>query len=382
MIRRIAIGIAVLAGLMGVATWVALALTAPTPPAPDSPSAERLAPGPFETGERGYVFIDASRPTAANGDRPGAPSRTLESTLWYPEGDAGPHPLVVYSHGFMSTKEEATSLAERLASHGYVVIAADYPLTHFATPGGPNVADFKNQPADVRFLIDSVLALASDDKPFTGDIDATRIGAMGLSLGGLTTTLVAFHPEMRDPRIRAAVSIAGPSSFFDRAFYETTDRPFLMIAGTADAMVAYESHARPVLERAPNAVLVSVEAGSHTGFASIADPLFRFVDHPDSVGCGALLENLDLEPNVNPFEGLGGPEQGIRIDDEAMLPCQGDLGIALHPGRQQMITALAATAFLESVFATDPAARNAADAFLSNDLALDFAEARVERSER
>ena len=51
-----------------------------------------------------------------------------------------------------------------------------------------------------------------DERPFAGGIDRDRIGAMGLSLGGLTTTLVAFHPTLGDPRIRAAVSIAGPSA--------------------------------------------------------------------------------------------------------------------------------------------------------------------------
>ena len=277
-------------------------------------------------------------------------------------------------------KEEATYLAEHLASRGYVIVSADYPLTHFGTPGGPNVSDFKSQPADVSFLIDSVLALSGDDKPFAGSIDPDRIAAMGLSLGGLTTTLVAFHPEMRDPRIRAAVSIAGPSSFFARRFFETSDLPFLMIAGTEDAMVDYGSHARPILVRAPTGALLTIENGSHTGFASLADPLFRFVDHPDSVGCGALMENLDVDVSRNPFEGLGGPEQGIRIDDEGVLPCQGELAKALHPGRQHMITTLAAASFLDGAFAPDPTAREQSRAYLSEELARDFSEARYEPS--
>ena len=380
MMRRIAIGIALLGVFAGSCTWLALALTEPAPPPPGSPSAERLAPGPFETAEREYVFVDRSRPTAANRDWPGDSERSLDATLWYPADDTGPHPLVIYSHGFMSTREEGSDLAERLASHGYLVLAADYPLTNFGAPGGPNVADFASQPADVSFLIDSALALEGDDKPFAGDVDPERIAVVGLSLGGLTTTLVAFHPEMRDPRVRAAVSIAGPSSFFDDRFYATADLPFLMIAGTGDAMVAYASHARPVLERDPNASLVTIEGGSHTGFASIADPLFRFVDNPDSVGCGALLENLDLDPGANPFAGLGGPEQGIRVDAEAVMPCQGDLAKALHPGRQLMITSLAVMAFLDSVFGSDAPARDAAASYLADELPRDFAEARYERA--
>jgi len=34
-----------------------------------------------------------------------------------------------------------TYLAEHLASHWYVVVSADYPLTHLQAPGGPNYLD-------------------------------------------------------------------------------------------------------------------------------------------------------------------------------------------------------------------------------------------------
>jgi len=380
MIRRFLVGIAIFVVVLFCTGLIALAVTAPTPPDIASDSAKRLEPGPYTVGVRAHTFVDTSRPTAANRDVPGTPSRSLVSLIWYPENDAGNHPLVVYSHGFMSMKEEATYLAEQLASHGYVVVACDYPLTNLRTPGGPNVADFINQPADVSFLIDSVQGLSGGDRPFSGRIDPDRIAVMGLSLGGLTSTLAAFHPDKRDPRVRAAISIAGPSSFFGPRFYETSDAPFLMIAGTLDAMIDYDSHGRAVLERARNAGLVTIENGSHTGFASIADPLFRFVDHPDSIGCGALMENIDVDPAENPFAGLGGPEQGILADAEGVLPCQGDFPEALHPGRQQMVTRLAATAFLEGVFATDPAARERAKTFLAETLASDFGEARYEPS--
>jgi predicted dienelactone hydrolase len=380
MIRRIAIGIfAVVAVAVGTGA-IALVLTAPERPPAESESARRLEAGPFPVGERDYPFVDASRSTMANGEAPARASRELDALLWYPEGDASPHPLVVYSHGFMSTRQEGRMIGEALASRGYVVVSADYPLTHFGTPGGPNVADFRNQPADLRFLVDSVLALSGPDKPFEGSIDTERIGAVGLSLGGLTTTLAAFHPELRDPRIRAAVSIAGPASFFGPRFFETTDIPFLMIAGTGDAMVDYESHARPVLERVPKAGLVTVTEGSHTGFASIADPLFRFVDNPDSVGCGALMENLDIDPEENHFDGLGGAAQGILEDEAAVLPCQGELARAAHPGRQLMITQLAVGDFFESVFAREATARAAARRHLEQGIAHDFVEARYERA--
>jgi predicted dienelactone hydrolase len=126
----------------------------------------------------------------------------------------------------MSMRSENVPLAALLASHGYVVVAVDYPLTNLRAPGGPTVRDAVNQPDDVRFVIDRVLAWKPGERPFDGEIDRERIGAVGLSLGGLTTTLATFHPRLRDPRIAAAVSIAGPAAMFSPAFFATADVPF------------------------------------------------------------------------------------------------------------------------------------------------------------
>jgi len=219
--------------------------SAPQPPPAGSESARRLAMGPLPVASLDRTFVDRSRPTDANGDFAGAPERTLEATLWYPDAEPGPHPLLVYSHGFMSMRSENVPLAELLASHGYVVVSVDYPLTNRRAPGGPNVGDAVNQPADVSFVIDQVLGWGESERPFAGSIDDERIGVLGLSLGGLTTTLVSFHPRLRDPRIRAALSIAGPGALFDERFFASAELPFLMVAGTADAMVDYPTNAVP-----------------------------------------------------------------------------------------------------------------------------------------
>jgi predicted dienelactone hydrolase len=105
--------------------------------------------------------------------------------------------LVTYSHGFMSFRSNGAYLAKHLASHGYLVAAANFPLTHFGTAGGPQFRDVLNQPGDVSFLIDTLLAWSDDpDSRFAGQIDRQRIGAVRLSLGGMTTMLLAFHPSL------------------------------------------------------------------------------------------------------------------------------------------------------------------------------------------
>jgi len=321
--------------------------------------------------------VDPSRPTDPNGDFPGAPERKLEGTLWYPEGKPGPHPLIVYSHGFMSMRRENAPLAELLASHGYVVVSVDYPLTNRSAPGGPNVGDAVNQPGDVRFVIDQVLGWDEGERPFAGTIDRERIGVIGLSLGGLTTTLATFHPRLRDPRIAAAVSIAGPAAFFDERFFATTDVPFLMIAGTKDAMVEFQTNAAPIPEKVASGGLLTVEGASHAGFAAFADmfPL-RLLGNPDALGCRALVGNLEARGVENPFAKLGGPEDGIVLDPGASLPCRnGAPDEALAAGRQLMITRLAALAFFESRFAKDAAERASQESYLHETLPRDFPEA-------
>ena len=120
--------------------------------------------------------------------------------------------MVIYSHGFMSSREEAQYLGEYLASHGYVVAAADYPLSGFNAPGPQLAQDVVNQPGDISFILDDLLRRNdSAGDTLHNRIDPQRIAAVGLSLGGMTTELVAYHPETSDPRVAAAVSIAGPT---------------------------------------------------------------------------------------------------------------------------------------------------------------------------
>jgi predicted dienelactone hydrolase len=361
--------------VLGVAA--AYLTSAPAGPALGSASELRLRPGPHTVQSLDFTFVDTSRATQANGDAAGAASRTLEVTLWFPRNAGGAHPLVVYSHGFMSMRSEAVRYAEHLASHGFVVISADYPLTNFRAPGGPNIADLVNQPGDVAFLIDSVTGW-TEGQPFRGTIDAERIGVAGLSLGGLTSTLAAFHPTLRDPRISAAVSIAGPTAMFTQRFFETAAVPFLMIAGEVDAIVDYASNAEPLPAKlAHGGALLTLAGGTHTGFGPMSDGVMRILGNPDRLGCWALTRTLKVERGANPFAALGGEEQGIAALREVPPPCaQGAPKDALAAGRQLMATTLALRAFFESVWASDAAERAEHAAYLADGIARDFEEAR------
>jgi len=122
--------------VLALAFGIALRLSQPEPLPLGTQSAARLAAGPYTVERTEFTWIDSTRPTDSNGDYAGASDRRLEVALWSPTDASGPRPLVVYSHGFMSTRDRGTHLAEHLASHGYVVVAASFPLTNFNAPGG------------------------------------------------------------------------------------------------------------------------------------------------------------------------------------------------------------------------------------------------------
>lgn len=338
----------------------------PEPFAPGSESASRLQPGPLAVATLDTVFVDSTRPTAANGDYAGSGERELEATIWYPDDrEYGPYPLLVYSHGFSSSSREAAYLAQHLASLGYVVVAADFPLTNMRAPGGPQVKDVVNQPEDVSFLIDSLLQFSADaDHTLHGQIDPGRIGALGLSLGGLTTTLAVFHPELHDPRIRAAISIAGPTFVFTPTFYRhRSSLPFLMLAGDIDALVPYAVNAAPVPEQVPGGELVTLRAGSHTGFAGPA-AVMRWLHNPDAVGCWIVQRNAGDAMEEPWFDLIGPSEMGLDYAAEADLCTLDPLPEAMNTLRQQMITRVAVSSFFEREFSRSVPGRAAAARYL------------------
>ena len=120
---------------------------------------------------------------------------------------------------------------------------------------------------------------------------------------------------------------------------------------------------------------MTIDGGSHLGFVGLAEPSFRLMENPDTIGCGAVLAALGEDPNAV-FAVLGDPSVGIDMSRDLPGICdQETLDPALHPGRQQMITQVAVLSFFESVFSAAPERRAEAREVLSNHLQQDFAEA-------
>jgi dienelactone hydrolase len=234
------------------AVILVLAVLAPIVAGCGSNAAQTTAPGATTAAATGpphgvsvtqITLVDRSRPTAAGAQTPALPERTIETTVFFPDTDAaveGSFPLIVFAHGLTGTPSRHTDLAETWARAGFVVALPAFPLTNTTVPGSPaNYLDVNNQPADVSFVLDELLAADGDPlSPLHQRIDADRIGVSGHSLGAATTYAVTFDACCRDDRIDAAVVMAGVLVVQrDRMDY-TIPTPALLFHGDADQVLS------------------------------------------------------------------------------------------------------------------------------------------------
>lgn len=257
--------------------------TTPTTTIPAGPD------GPFAVGRHTETYVDTTRATPAAGIHAAAPSRTLVTTIWYPaEGpasapvtddappldSAGPFPIVELSHGWTATAPEYESLGKAWASAGYVVAAPTFPAS--SGPGG-SLLDFVEQPADVSFVLDNVLAEATEPgNLLDGLIDTERVGIAGHSLGGLTTVGAAMNTCCRDPRADAAIALAAVRIEFEGGTFGGGNPPILMAIGDADELVPMDHETALYAAAEAPKFLLTIHGGDHV------DPYVPAVGGPDS----------------------------------------------------------------------------------------------------
>ena len=220
-------------------------------------------------------------------------ARDVETNAWLdaPVAPSPNHlPVLVFSHGITAMPGDYTALMEDLASHGYAVFSVAHTGETLAVtlPGGrvetlfgednrlsplaEGVLDEWNEedsvaaavtgasdPAgaeatlrgylgriprssaaldrwveDTRVVVDEIARLAGKGSGslFAGRLDLERLGALGHSMGGLTSA--AFCA--RDPRCRGAINFDGSPQYGD-LIDRPSPRPFLMVYATRPGRV-------------------------------------------------------------------------------------------------------------------------------------------------
>jgi predicted dienelactone hydrolase len=285
--------------------------------------------------ERSYV--DETRSIKAAMGFAGSETRRLDVKVWHPKaaGD-GPLPLIVYTHGTFGFADNAMHFVNALVEAGYVVAAADYPLTSrkaFTKVKFADISDTSNQVQDISFIIDSLLA----DPELGKLINAEKIGTTGHSLGAVTSYFASFGARIRDPRIKATAPIAGGDPV-----QTALDNP-MGFAGSGNAAISV-----PVLFlSADRDVFARMTGRPHASYSRVETPKYELMIKN---GVHIWFRDGDEQPegNKNPdcifFE--------TNMPDMKVPGCEERVAL-VGPARQQEITRTALVTFFDAYLKGD-----------------------------
>jgi dipeptidyl aminopeptidase/acylaminoacyl peptidase len=262
-VRRRALAAVAAAALLACSSGGTKQATAPVNAVVASTTTTATAPAlarPLSVTHRDVTFEDTTRPTDA--DRP---TRTLPVLLLVPDGP-GPFPLLEFSHGVTASGPAYAGFLEPLAAAGFVVAAPTFPLTS-GPQGWSHLTDYKNQPADVYFVVDSVIKMAQDpNDPLFGKVDADKLALAGHSLGAMTTIGAVFNSCCAQTRVRAAIVLSGVEATFDNGSFDARPPvPLLLAHGDNDHTVPYASSSDLFARATGPTVFLSYPGASHTG---------------------------------------------------------------------------------------------------------------------
>jgi len=181
----------------------------------------------------------------------GPPCRVLRSAVHVPTGSPGPHPLLLAVHGRDGDPADLRPLLDTWTRAGYVVVAPYLPIPDKDADDIPTPDAVADQTAIMRFVLDRVLDADTEPaNPLHGLIDPSKVGAAGMSLGGMVTYGLVSNTCCRDPRIRAAILMAAVRRAFPHGKYVPQKVPVMLVQGDADpgyhnSVTAYPQLASP-----------------------------------------------------------------------------------------------------------------------------------------
>lgn len=225
----------------------------------------------------------------------------IAGTLALPDGGEAPYPIVLLFHGFKGERDELpivgvdegmyTRTARALAGQGYASLRIDFRGS----------GDSEGEWADTTFssqIDDAVAAL--DYLETVSSVDASRIGIVGLSQGGL----VAAAAAGRDPRVDTVV------------LWSAVAQP----AATYPAFLGAELFSEGLTSGSE--IFFTLPWGEET---SLRQPFFQDVYNVDPVG------------EITRFAGPLMVVVGLRDTTVAPMPYMGQIYLNYHDGPEMLI---------------------------------------------
>jgi len=186
--------------------------------------------------------------------------RSIPVRVAYPSGASGATgasasrpaagwPIVLFSHGAYSSKDDYAPVTDSWAARGYVVVSVTHSdsVSLGAVRFQPTPGAWSGRLADLQFLLAHLDLIAREVPALRGRLDVQRVAIAGHSLGGMvaqafggmtgsdreTQRRYALH----DPRIRAVVVLSGVGPLPPATAagdFESLRTPLFVSVGTQD----------------------------------------------------------------------------------------------------------------------------------------------------
>ncbi len=212
--------------------------------------------------------------------------------------DAGPWPVVLFSHGLGGSRAGADVWGRAWQAAGLLVVHVQHAGSDIEVARGgmaalrsaATTAQLLARVADVGFVIDEILRRQAAALPIWAAVQTQRIGMAGHSFGAQTAQALAGqrYPvpgSLREPRLAAFLALSGSparaSTMSLQQQFGAVDRPFMAATGSLDgdplggaltgATRASVYEGLPPGQRA----LLWLEEADHMTFAGNASPRIK-----------------------------------------------------------------------------------------------------------
>jgi len=180
--------------------------------------------------------------------------RQVPVKIYYPVGDDGSLPVVLFSHGLGRSRFDCAYLGRHWASHGYFSVFVEHAGSDETVWRGKiqpiknlkeayeDPKNMRNRPLDMRFVLNNLVRLQRKHDPLAARLDLTRVGAAGFDWGAQTVLALAGQVlpggfVAVDHRVSAVIAMSPPVSLGQvplEVAYGGIEIPCLYMTGNED----------------------------------------------------------------------------------------------------------------------------------------------------